>query len=103
DEGLGWHALLTPVVFAIAPGEEAALSEDLHASARLLFEQRWRENPNKKRTRPRTDDADWSPIVEAKLGAFGHGRLVRVVRRAAYEPGDELIVGHLIVPVAKGT
>jgi hypothetical protein len=103
DNGLGWHVLVTPVVFAIAPGEEAALSEDLHASARALFERTWRNNSAKKRPRPRTDDITWSPIIDAKLGAIGEGRIARVVRRLSYEPGDELIVGHLMVPVAKGT
>ena len=103
ENGLGWHALLTPITFAIGPGEEAALSEDLHASARAVFERNWRDNPNKKRPRPRTDDLSWTPIIEAKLGMIGEGRIARVVRRLSYEPGDELIVGHLIVPVAKGT
>src|SRR5687767_579117 len=74
DNGLGWHVLLTPATFAIAPGEETALAEDLHASARAIFERNWRNNPNKKRPRPRTDDTSWSPIIEAKLGAIGEGR-----------------------------
>ncbi|HEY5920641.1 MAG TPA: hypothetical protein VIV11_03175 [Kofleriaceae bacterium] len=103
DSGLEWRARLTPIVFGIAPGEETALAEDLHASAHALFERQWRDNPNKKRARPRTDDTSWTPIIEAKVGAIDDGRIARVVRRLSYEPGDESIVGHLIVPVVKGT
>jgi hypothetical protein len=102
DTGLRWRIRLLPVEFAIAPGEEAALSEDVDASARAAFEARWRQQPRAAGAQPRTA-GDWSPIVEAKLGAIGAGRLARVVRRLAYEQGDEVVIGHLFIPVGKGT
>jgi hypothetical protein len=80
DTGLRWRIRVLPVEFAIAPGEEAALSEDLHASA-----------------------GDRTPIVQAKLGAIGAGRLARVVRRFSNQHGDEVAVGDLFIPVEKGT
>lgn len=103
DTGLRWRIRKVPTEFAIAPGEEAALSEDLYASARAAFEARWRQQPRAAGATPRTASGEWSPIVEAKLGAVGAGRLARVVRRLAYEQGDEVVVGHLFVPVEKGT
>lgn len=103
DTGLRWRIRLVPEEFAIAPGEETALSEDLYASARASFEARWRQRPRPAGATPRTESGEWSPIVEAKLGAVGAGRLARVVRRLAYEQGDEVVVGHLFVPVEKGT
>lgn len=103
DAGLRWRIRTLPVEFAIAQGEEAALSEDVYISARVAFEARWRQQPRAAGTRPRTEVSDWSPIVEAKLGRIGEGRVARVVRRLAYEQGDEVVVGHLFVPVEKGT
>jgi hypothetical protein len=103
DTGLRWRIRWLPTEFAIAAGEEAALSEDVDTSARAAFEARWRQQPRAAGARPRTESGEWSPIVEAKLGAIGPGRLARVVRRLAYEQGDEVVIGHLFIPVEKGT
>jgi hypothetical protein len=80
DAGLRWRIRLQPIEFAIAPGEEEALSEDLHASASVRTQ-----------------------LVEAKLGAIGAGRIARVLRTATHGPGDEIAIGELFIPVAKGT
>lgn len=103
DTGLRWRIRKLPAEFAIAPGEEVALSEDLYASARAAFEARWRQQPRAAGAMPRTEAEDWSPIVEARLGAIGAGRVARVVRRLAYEKSNEVVVGHLFVPVEKGS
>lgn len=103
DAGLTWHVVLSPTEFAIAPGEEGALAEDLHLSSRAMFELRWASKPRAPNAQPRTANGDWSPVIDAKLGAIGEGRIARCVRRLAYEQGDEAVVGHLFVPVEKGT
>lgn len=103
DSGLTWRAQLSPTEFAIAPGEEAALAEDLYLSSRAVFEMRWASKPRAASAQPRTVAGDWSPVVEAKLGTIGEGRIARVMRRVAYEQGDEIVAGHLFVPVEKGT
>jgi hypothetical protein len=102
DTGMRWRIRFLPTVFAIAPGEELALSEDVHLSAVAAFEARWSQQPRAAGARPRTA-GDWTPVVEAKLGTLGEGRVARVVRRLAYEQGDEVVVGHLFIPVEKGT
>lgn len=102
DTGMRWRIRFLPTVFAIAPGEEAALSEDVHLSAVAAFEARWQQQPRAAGAQPRTA-GDWTPVVEAKLGKIGEGRVARVVRRLAYEQGDEVVVGHLFIPVEKGT
>jgi hypothetical protein len=94
---------LYPAEFAIAAGEEAALAEDFDLSARAAFDGRWAAKPRRPGAQPRTADPEWSPIVEAKLGALGEGRIARCVHRTAYEQGDETVVGHLYVPVKAGT
>jgi len=103
DAGLTWRVMFAPVEFAIGAGEEGALSEDLYLSSRAAFELRWAAKPRAQGAQPRTAVGDWSPVIEAKIGKIGDGRIARVVRRLAYEQGDETVVGHLFVPVEKGT
>jgi hypothetical protein len=76
DDGTVWTAQLLPAGFAIGAGEEAALSDDIHESAR----------------------AAGSLVVEAKIGRIGEGRCVRVFRQWR----DRSYTGELIIPVAKG-
>lgn len=75
DGGTVWRIHVMPAGFAIGAGEEAALSEDIHASA----------------------EAAGTRVVEAKLGRLGEGRCARVLRQLR----DRTFVGQLIVPVAK--
>lgn len=100
DHGLTWRVTHHPVEFAIAAGEEAALAEDLYLSSRTIFEMRWAAKHGD--AQPRTASG-WSPVIDAKLGAIGEGRIARCVRRLAYEQGEETVVGHLFVPVQQGT
>jgi hypothetical protein len=103
DSGLRWRIRHLPTEFAIAAGEEAALSEDLYLSARAAFEARWARQPRPTGAQPRTASGEWSPIIEAKIGNIGEGRVARVLRRLAYEQGDEVVVGHVFLPVEHGT
>src|SRR5262245_38896900 len=104
DARLIWHATISPRPFGAGEGEDDALVEDMQASARAAFDAHWRTKPDRgPDERPRTADADWTPLIEASLVKRGGGRCARVIRRLTYEPGDEIIVGHVIVPVALGT
>ena len=76
DDGTVWTIQLLAAGFAIGPGEEAALSDDIHDSAR----------------------AAGSIVVEAKLGRIGEGRCARVYRQWR----DRSFTGELVIPVAKG-
>jgi hypothetical protein len=76
DDGTVWTIELLRGGFAIGPGEEAALSDDIHESAR----------------------AAGSRVLEAKIGRIGEGRCVRVFRQWR----DRSFTGELIIPVAKG-
>ncbi|HUS33576.1 MAG TPA: hypothetical protein VMZ53_33970 [Kofleriaceae bacterium] len=76
DDGTVWTIELLPAGFAIGAGEEAALSDDIHDSARIAG----------------------SRVLEAKLGRIGEGRCARVFRQWR----DRTFTGELIIPVAKG-
>jgi hypothetical protein len=104
ESHLIWHATISPRPFAAGDGEDAALLEDMDASARATFDAHWHTKPDRAPDeRPRTADAGWSPVIEAVVTNAKGGRCARVIRRMTYEPGDELIAGHVIVPVARGT
>jgi hypothetical protein len=72
DDGTIWRIRLMATGFAIGNGEEAALSDDVHASA--------------------------AGLLDVKLGRIGDGRCLRVMRQLR----DGSFGGQLIVPVAKG-
>ena len=76
DDGTIWTIELLPAGFAIGAGEEAALSDDIHDSAR----------------------AAGSAVLEAKVGRIGEARCVRIYRQWR----DRSYTGELVIPVAKG-
>lgn len=76
DDGSIWRIQIMAAGFAIGSGEEAALSDDIHASAEL----------------------SGTRVIEAKLGRIGNARCARVLRQVP----NGSFVGQLIVPVAKG-
>lgn len=76
DDGTLWRVRLLPAGFAIGNGEEAALSDDVYASAATTG----------------------ARLLEVKLGRIGEGRCLRVMRQLR----DGSFGGQLIVPVAKG-
>jgi len=76
DDGTMWQVELLPAGFALGLGEEPALSDDIHDSAR----------------------AAGSMVLEAKIGRIGDARCVRVLRQWR----DRSYSGDLIIPVVKG-
>lgn len=103
-DGCMVRALRSPLPFGL-DGDDAldpVLRADLEASARAAFVAHWAARPPAERGRCRTDDASWSPVIEARGLALCGGAALRVIRRVAYAPGDELVVGHVVVPVVDG-
>lgn len=96
-----WHVTLSSLPFALDDAD--ALRRDLEASARAAFDEAWRppgpEDPPRIR---RTEDPAWSPLIEHATLDVDGGRALRLVRRITYQPGNEIIAGHLVVPTAHG-
>jgi len=85
------------------PTYDALLRRDVERHARDLFETCFRATPPADpKARPRTDDKRWSPVVEVAPVEIGGARALRVVHRLWYEPGRETLMGHLLVPLARG-
>lgn len=67
--------------------------------ARQLFEDSFR--PQGPTDQPRTRDMSWSPLIEFDEVEVG-GRAFWILLRRNYAPGDELVEGQLLVPIALG-
>lgn len=50
----------------------------------------------------RTDDASWSPMVEVVSTELAQAPALRLVHRMVYVRGNELVMGHVLVPLARG-
>jgi len=87
----------------LLPAHDALLRRDVERHARDLFDTCFRSTPPADpKARPRTDDKAWSPVVEVLPVVIGAARALRVVHRLWYEPGRETLMGHLLVPLARG-
>ncbi len=51
---------------------------------------------------PRTADPEWSAMVDCERVQVGGATALWTVHRMAYQPGDEIVMGHLMVPVKGG-
>lgn len=70
--------------------------------ARRMFEDVFVQMRTDTSTRPRTDDPDWSPLVELEHVTVGPAPGLRVVHRMFYQPGREILLGHLVIPLPDG-
>ena len=76
------------------------LREGFEWPARTMFEDMYRHSGEA--GEPRTADRSWSPLVEVEFLTIDDDPAVRVLHRMMYQPGREMIMGHLLVPVAGG-
>jgi hypothetical protein len=79
---------------------------DLERQTRDLFLQFWerrtREGLPRDRHRLHSDDPGWSPLIEANTLNLRAVPALEALHRLAYEPGCEIVMGHLLIPVMSG-
>lgn len=51
---------------------------------------------------PRTADPTWTPMVDYERLQAGGAPALRTVHRMSYEPGREIVMGHLLIPLERG-
>lgn len=51
---------------------------------------------------PRTADPTWTPMVDYERLQAGGAPALRTVHRMSYEPGREIVMGHLLIPLKSG-
>jgi hypothetical protein len=85
------------------PAHSSILRQDLERAARDIFIM---TSTKTARDRPleslRTDDPSWSPLVEVTPLSLSGGAALSILHRMRYEPGNEWIMGHLLIPVWDG-
>ena len=104
-----WEVTFSPMRLALRPEEDAVLRADVERELRVLFQRQYDAlaprlasalGPG--RPPPRTADPDWSPLVELERVRLGTAPALRLVYRTAYEPGAEMILGRLLIPLEAG-
>jgi hypothetical protein len=51
---------------------------------------------------PRTADPSWSPIVDVEHVIVDGAPALRTVHRMSYQPGSEIVMAHLLIPLRDG-
>jgi hypothetical protein len=98
-----------PLQLDLRSEHEGLLSRDIERHARELFETHFSHQQSQQpagaaaaRPRPRTADPAWSPVVSIERVWLGNCEALSVVHRMAYQPGLEIVMGHLLVPLRSG-
>ena len=101
DHAMFWHVLFRPdgALDLGAPHREH-LEIRLERYARMMFDN-VHASVGTAET-PRTADAEWSPMVDVEYIDVCGAPALRTIHRMIYEPGTEVVMGHVLVPTASG-
>lgn len=103
EGSVGWFFYYFPGLHMdLAAEHRDGLRQALEWPARDMFEALFRAQKRDPEERPRTADASWSPLVDVEHLELDGSPALRTVHRMAYEPGREVIMGHLLVPLQRG-
>ncbi len=84
-----WHVGMSQAAMDMDPAYDALLRADTECFTRGAFETGM----------PRTEESDWSPVIDFVCFSIGATRALRCVYRTAYSPGNEVVVGDVLVPL----
>lgn len=100
DRSLCWQFFFNRLTLDARPQHLDLLLRDAHRCARDVF---INYSSTLEQDRPlRTDDPTWSPLVEITPTELRGAPALTAVHRMSYQPGNELVMGHLLVPVRAG-
>lgn len=107
---VGWHILHAPWRADLRREHTELLRRDIERHARYGFEQHYTQVPQpapgqaQAQPRPpvRTSDPTWSPVISVEHVEIGGQPALLTIRRVAYEPTIEAVVGNLLIPLATG-
>ncbi|MBK8254797.1 MAG: hypothetical protein IPK82_19320 [Polyangiaceae bacterium] len=104
EKGVQWHFFFFPDLHMdISKAAQPYLAASLPAYARLMFEQVFPVlNADNPKAEPRTKDPAWSPLVDVEYVTVGGAPALRTIHRMAYQPGREIHLGHVLVPLKRG-
>jgi hypothetical protein len=109
-DGVEWWLFFEPGVHLdLAPAHHGDLAAALEHYGRAMFEQLHEDGRDAdadaeadRDRRPRTADPSWSTMVDIEPVTLDTAPALRTVHRMAYEPGREVVMGHLLVPLRRG-
>ncbi len=105
ERQLVWTLHLSEHHLDLRPAHEELLRRDIERHARTLFEgcfHRAERPAGRTPEKPRTSDPAWSPVVEIERVQLGGAHALWVMHRMFYEPGNETVMGHLLIPLGHG-
>lgn len=99
--GITWHLMWAPHLHMdLRPSHREHLEARAARHARHMFEQVHAEVGHIEE--PRTHDEPWSPMITLSYHDLHGHTVLETLHRMAYEPGLEIIMGHLLIPVEGG-
>jgi hypothetical protein len=104
ERGVGWHLGRYDQHLDLRPEHQELLVRDVERHTRALFETYSRglaSGPLEPRPL-RTEDPTWSPVVSVERVRLGGADALTVIHRMSYQPGNEMLMGHLLVPIRRG-
>lgn len=103
DLGARWDLFARNVPLDLSPEHRDELRSAMQAYARDMFEKLYHQfPPSGDHHGPRTDDPDWPALVDFVPTRVGDADALMTVHRMMYDPGREIVLGHLLVPVQDG-
>ncbi len=99
ERGIGWHLSCHDHHLDLRAEHHDLLVRDVERHTRALFETYSRHLAP---PRLRTEDPTWSPVVSIERVRVGGHDALTVIHRMSYQPGNEMLMGHLLVPVRRG-
>lgn len=100
DRSIAWQFFLNQLPVDARPRHHERLLLDAHRCARDVF---ITYSSTLEQIRPlRTDEPTWSPLVEITPTQLRGAPVLTAIHRMSYQPGNEFVMGHLLVPIRAG-
>ncbi|MEP7127137.1 MAG: hypothetical protein ABJE95_39755 [Byssovorax sp.] len=108
ERRVAWEIAFVPYRLDLREATLGALRADVEGEARAGFEATWEqlgaeiEIEGTERPAIRTSDPAWSPVVLLERITLENAAALRVIHRMSYQPAHEMIIGRILLPVARG-
>jgi len=105
EHKVGWHIIHAPWRADFRKEFAAEQRRDIERHARYGFEQHYHQIQVQQGTqRPpvRTTDPEFSPLISVEYVTLDGVECLYILRRVAYEPILEAVVGNILVPLGNG-
>lgn len=103
-QAVRWMILFERVALDLGAETRDLRAKDVDKNARVIL--RYVETTLPPTAGPRegrrVDDPAWTPVIENEVVAVGGATALKVLHRTMYQPGREMVMGHLVLPARGG-